>query len=238
MTLAQLHLHPNPFLKPTFPLTKPYPRPLLPHHAKSRPIHPLPRTIPLVELALRALVSHHVFPELDPAPGDSMLPPDANDTILAVHYPLPLEQWDIPQPLRSILESCVPDTATYSSTEGPPDFNETGPSITGVGVCPSPRHDRRSVFVQHAEELFTWENRIAGVSVGGAVPLRWRGCQWGCLNFLDPELVSDHGEGEMEDNADGPSDDHRDAERGGGNDEPEVVQLLHLSLAGGFDEFD
>ena len=36
----------------------------------------------------------------------------------------------------------------------------------------------------HVEQRFTWERRIAGLDVGGAVPVRWRGCQRGCLDFL------------------------------------------------------
>ena len=39
----------------------------------------------------------------------------------------------------------------------------------------------------HVEQRFTWERRIAGVDVGGAVPVRWRGCQQGCLDFLCPD---------------------------------------------------
>ena len=38
----------------------------------------------------------------------------------------------------------------------------------------------------HAEQRFTWEHRIAGLEVGGVVPVRWRGCQRGCLDFLCP----------------------------------------------------
>ena len=36
----------------------------------------------------------------------------------------------------------------------------------------------------HVEQRLTWERRIAGLDVGGAVPVRWRGCQRGCLDFL------------------------------------------------------
>ena len=38
----------------------------------------------------------------------------------------------------------------------------------------------------HVEQRLTWERRIAGLDVGGAVPVRWRGCQRGCLDFLGP----------------------------------------------------
>jgi hypothetical protein len=59
--------------------------------------------------------------------------------------------------------------------------------ITGIGTCPNPEHGQeKRVFVLHAEQRFTWERRIAGLDVGGAVPVRWRGCQRGCLDFLCP----------------------------------------------------
>jgi hypothetical protein len=44
------------------------------------------------------------------------------------------------------------------------------------------------VFVTPAEERYTWETVVAGVDVGGSVPLKWRGCLCGCLDFLDAEI--------------------------------------------------
>jgi hypothetical protein len=90
------------------------------------------------------------------------------------------------------------------------------------------------VFVHHAEEVYTWENHIASVNVGGYVPLRWRGCQKGCLDFLHPGVQYDRERAET----DAWADEERKAELGEGDNDSEVVQLLHLSLAGDFDEFD
>lgn len=70
----------------------------------------------------------------------------------------------------------------------------------GLSVCPSPVHrtedggwvgGRVPVYIRHAEERFTWEREIAGTDVkaecsGAGVPVRWRGCLRGCLDFLDP----------------------------------------------------
>jgi len=66
------------------------------------------------------------------------------------------------------------------------------------GRCPSPRHAQVSgpwawarlgpPFVLPAEERYTWVGVLAGVRVGettGGVPLLWRGCGRGCLDFLD-----------------------------------------------------
>lgn len=89
------------------------------------------------------------------------------------------------------------------------DDEDTPPSI---GVCPSPLHrtaqgewvgGRVPVFVQHAEERFTWERVVAGVDIGSAdgvdgVPVRWRGCGRGCLDFLD-EAAEGVEEGSNED---------------------------------------
>ena len=39
-----------------------------------------------------------------------------------------------------------------------------------------------------AEERYTWVTELAGVRVGestGGVPILWRGCRRGCLDFLD-----------------------------------------------------
>jgi len=49
------------------------------------------------------------------------------------------------------------------------------------------------VFVKHASERFSWERQIAGVDVGGAVPLRWRGCLQTCLDFLDEAVIASAG---------------------------------------------
>jgi hypothetical protein len=79
--------------------------------------------------------------------------------------------------------------------------------------------------VRHAEERFTWENYVAGVSVGGAVPLLWRGCQWGCLDFLDEsELHS----------ADVDMEALEDVQAELNEDHQEAVQLVTFSSA----EFD
>jgi len=80
---------------------------------------------------------------------------------------------------------------------------------TSFGRCPSPRHCSVAPasafaaamgwarlgppFVQPAEERFTWVTEIAGVRVGettGGVPLWWRGCGRGCLDFLDPATAA------------------------------------------------
>lgn len=72
------------------------------------------------------------------------------------------------------------------------------------GRCPSPRHNYVTPtvvvgrpwpwprlgppFIMPAEERYTWVTELAGVRVGestGGVPILWRGCGRGCLDFLD-----------------------------------------------------
>ena len=69
--------------------------------------------------------------------------------------------------------------------------------ITGIGKCPNPEHGRnKKVFVLHVEQRLTWERRIAGQDVGSAVPVRWRGCQRGCLDFLCPNYETEFSDGQ------------------------------------------
>ena len=72
------------------------------------------------------------------------------------------------------------------------------------GRCPSPRHIYSTPpvvaghpwpwsrlgppFVMPAEERYTWVTELGGMRVGestGGVPILWRGCGRGCLDFLD-----------------------------------------------------
>jgi hypothetical protein len=94
-------------------------------------------------------------------------------------------------------------TLSKSNAERPTNTQEHQPDEQkGSGRCPSPRHcDAGShvtgpwpwarlgpPFVLPAEERHSWVNELAGVRVGettGGVPLLWRGCGPGCLDFLD-----------------------------------------------------
>ncbi|KAG7097167.1 hypothetical protein E1B28_004543 [Marasmius oreades] len=66
--------------------------------------------------------------------------------------------------------------------------------VTGKGICSSPRHGgHKFMFVVPAEECFTWEHTVAAVPNLGQVPIRWRGCQKGCLNFLSSQSREEPG---------------------------------------------
>jgi hypothetical protein len=61
----------------------------------------------------------------------------------------------------------------------------TSPSVVGQ---PWPWPRLGPPFVMPAEERYTWVTELAGVRVGestGGVPILWRGCGRGCLDFLE-----------------------------------------------------
>lgn len=74
----------------------------------------------------------------------------------------------------------------------------------GRSYCSSPLHQAHTeldlstdhsqhtgpVFFRPLEERITWERTVAGVSIGGEVPLLWRGCSYGCLDYLDTDGVA------------------------------------------------
>lgn len=157
---------------------------------------PLIHRVPsLNELLLRLLLS-----PVDPTKPDS-------GTLLEAYYvlPLPEEQPELhsteqslsrkvyfsrylPPFVRRILNLSLPGSVYLEEDTNTATIRST-PDTTGVGLCPSPKHQQLCtprLFIQHAEERYTWETMIAGVEVGGSVPMRWRGCQRGCLNFLEP----------------------------------------------------
>jgi hypothetical protein len=208
--------------------------------------HPLSKIIPLVEMAFRVLLS----PSLT-SPGECLL---------EEHYDLPLDEcpsdptspfsnisgkrqfpYPVPSHLRAILSTCV----RYSvDPEELPSVDDLASAVTGTGHCPSPRHCdhnggrlKSGVFVRHAEERYTWEPIIAGFRVGGYVPVRWRGCQWGCLDFLDND-----GNGGVGDN-DGlklPEMHGVDLAQTAGDSsmDEDAVQVIQLSGVNGLDDFD
>jgi hypothetical protein len=178
MELHQLRLFPNPQFLP-----EPDSR-HLPRRAVSEIRHTSGAVPSLVELMLRRLLSppRNNLP-LDFGSGARECP----KTTLEQLYDLPLlsgNGWrPLSGPIRRILNACVRDCIAEDFSEKSRKSGEDqSQEITGVGVCANPQHNE--VFLQHAEERFTWEGIIAGQSVGGPAPVRWRGCGRGCLSFL------------------------------------------------------
>ncbi|TFK39992.1 hypothetical protein BDQ12DRAFT_734704 [Crucibulum laeve] len=218
MQLNELNLHPNPFLLPPSSSLKRLGTPVSETKVISQDCVPT-----LTELCFRILFSS---PSSTTANTFSVQEPTG--TLLHASFALPIPEYGrqkLPQHVRDILEICVPGSTQpsevfVSSTRSSIDER----AVTGIGICANPEHRKQGrVFVRHMEERFTWESKIAGKPAGGAVPVRWRGCMQGCLDFLDPVPTKDSPEHdtdiEMEDG------------------DVDVVQAVQFGAGpGGFDE--
>lgn len=187
--LTSLAIEPNPF----------YPQPFREPDDQNVPISETRRLFgqipPLTELALRTLMS----PNLQNM--NSMGIENSNSrSVFETFYDLPLSlDWCLSPPIEQILTSCVPNCISSDLAH----TRRVSGMTTSVSTCPGLAHRnlsrgdqyKRPVFINHAEEIFTWEAEIAGVRVtrgaaGGRIPLRWRGCRWGCLDYLSSSSKS------------------------------------------------
>lgn len=163
---------------------------------RSIPHTPLlgPSVPSLQELCYRTMLS----------PSSDVRPDGRFTTLLEETYHLPLGG-NMPDHLRVVLAACVPRSITQSSL--PPSQSSSSSllsdldEVTGFGICPSPHHryqdsdggyidDRPPVFVQPMTERFVSTRQIAEVTLDEAVPVRWRGCGRGCLDFLDTTVIA------------------------------------------------
>jgi len=209
LRLTSLAVEPNPFVQPP-DFSSASGRAV---SATKRMEMPMPLTELALRALLSpavASVPHGTFDVLATMQGNRK----EGETYLETMYEMPLSpEIGISPPILRILSSCVPSCSasplspdvtptaspsTYrqvTSARLTPIFAESSPCIS---LCPSPEHlvvatgevYRRPVFVAHAEERFTWEAEVAGVKIAGGggsgcVPVRWRGCGRGCLDFLD-----------------------------------------------------
>ncbi|KAJ3571820.1 hypothetical protein NP233_g3498 [Leucocoprinus birnbaumii] len=165
MSLRVLNLHPNPFFLP-------------PNHDQ-RPVDVtqtlIPdRVLPLTELLYRVLV----------APAPSTLFSKGNPgSLLSSLYELPLPPTSLlPPRILETLDACVPGSVCSSDLMFQPRDD------ISMGVCGNPSHRAEGrIFVRPVEQRLSWEKNIAGQNAGGLVPVMWRGCTHGCLDFLRPE---------------------------------------------------
>lgn len=60
-------------------------------------------------------------------------------------------------------------------------------------VCPNREHGIgvRKTFIKPAEIRYRWVKKIGSAETGGLVPLEYRGCEIGCLNFLEDAYTGD-----------------------------------------------
>lgn len=166
MNLRVLNLHPNPFLEPPSVNERPV--------SETEALIP-DRVLPLTELLYRVLVS--------PAPS-TLFSKGNPDTFLSSNYDLPLPPTClIPPRIAETLDACVPGSVCRSDLMG-----ESQGEIS-MGICGNPNHHAEDrIFVRPVERRFSWEKVIAGQNAGGMVPVMWRGCGHGCLDFLNPHI--------------------------------------------------
>ncbi|KAJ6497888.1 hypothetical protein C8R45DRAFT_143652 [Mycena sanguinolenta] len=190
MRLKILNVFPNRFTEPLLPRSTSSRRLFQTRVALSSTSRTPGRLPSLVELCLRSLFSR-----------DSADAADYTNRRIEKYYELPLCEAGvalsgsgkkefrqlIPPNIRAILHAIHPGSVDADEVKDDP--HDDPPSL---GVCPSPSHLRHPlVFVTPAEERYTWETVVAGVEVGGTVPLKWRGCLYGCLDFLGTDTKTE-----------------------------------------------
>ncbi|KAG0705622.1 hypothetical protein DFH29DRAFT_980856 [Suillus ampliporus] len=229
MALMSLQLNPNPFLsEPSFSRGPSFSRDILSQRRSITRKYSQRREADANPL--RTITVSPVTTFLSPVPPlteicyRKLLCPlqDNSKTVLSEYYGVPLSDvWDVPPHVRDILAENVPSIFKSACIPSEPR-KYIRRSSQGAGGCANPEHKGR-FFVRQAAERFTWERRVAGVEVGGAIPLRWRGCMQTCLAFLD-------------DDAGETSEDESDAMD---LDEADAVTTVDLGRGGlSMDEFD
>lgn len=218
-SLTRLLVFPNPLLPlPPSSLSRTLsrvtsesklPSPRAVGHVVSAPGVPNPsRTPTLVELCLRSMRF------------------EGSDCLLSQPEKELRESEVIPDKFRTLFDTLVPGFAGTSSYSRPKSSNlNSMDEIYGLSLCPSPLHEVQVSFLLHQTERFTWEHSVNGHTVGTNIPVRWRGCSRGCLDFLEPAQQL-----EAKDVLQTPA---------GDSDDEDVGQVLDLGRAGaGFEEFD
>lgn len=178
MDLISLHINPNNHFIPKPNSTPRHPTRVAVDKIRMAGSSNIPS---LFEQCLRVLLQRHSGP--------------MDVTNLEAHYDLPLPpSWRITERVRDLFAVCVPKAtaAVHKKAKMDPElveYSDASEKIVGLSVCPAPFHEFRDgppVFVEHIEERFTWETKVAGKDMMGVpIPILWRGCSKGCLSFLD-----------------------------------------------------
>jgi hypothetical protein len=172
-SLVSINVHPNKLFLESPPSKR--------QRHVSEPEYVMPSSVPsLVELCLRVLASPPTE-DMQLKLNKDKLPPQN-----VLEWYLPLEPQVLPaisQPLLKTLDACSPGWIPREMIIQARDCEDESMHVNGIGRCANPNHT--SLFVHHAEQRYSWEASMAGLSLGGVAPVRWRGCCRGCLSFLD-----------------------------------------------------
>ncbi|KZT52990.1 hypothetical protein CALCODRAFT_557762 [Calocera cornea HHB12733] len=143
---------------------------------RPNPLLPAPNDFPRVKLSP---VINHGCPSLK----------ELCIRILVSPRPYPPIQ-DIALPIQDLAPSLT-DSLHLSLAPGHKYHRQKADSNLRPVCCPNLGHveeDGGDVwFVEPAEERIQWLTDIAGVHMDGAVPVLWKGCSIGCLDFLESE---------------------------------------------------
>ncbi|CAG8608992.1 11276_t:CDS:2 [Acaulospora colombiana] len=178
LPLKQLGLHPNKWL--------PCPDAKDPHEHMLSPLETFCTVPPLAELCIRVLLS---FPagsqvtalESMPEPPSGVLPDEYIKYFSATCKKKSLV--DAPSLDASLMLDPVSPRRRHE--ENDPQYDLT------YSVCPNREHGVgvRKTFIKPAEIRYRWVKHIASADTGGLIPLQYRGCESGCLDFLEDAFI-------------------------------------------------
>ena len=174
LPLKKIGLHPNPWLEPP-PKT-------------SRLLGPLQSNFvipPLTEICIRTLLSR---------PTSENLGKQKPKTYLECSIEMPISRWCLPGKYSAILEASVPDGQPRSVEVGAErkEYNAMQDACSSLCANQQKHVEESSCFSEPAEVRYEWVKRINEVDVGGLIPIEWRGCSYGCLEFLEePDMGDD-----------------------------------------------
>jgi hypothetical protein len=149
----------------------------------------------LAELCLRRLIAP-VDPDAPPIPlpqrrGIYDRRTEARTVLAALYTLIQPGEARLSPLIVARLRACAPEAVARSTNDKPQAARPPASRVrqgTPVffGVCPSPAHATRHAFYEHAEECMSWEARVGQAEFGSQpVPMLWRGCMPGCLDFLE-----------------------------------------------------
>ncbi|KAG9126275.1 hypothetical protein FRC07_004127 [Ceratobasidium sp. 392] len=189
LTLQTLLVDPNPFLPPPTLV-----------YSNSRVLGPLTihnRIPKLSELALRvALEQPPKLPSLSFTPTKRtavLLTPSPSHTSVFSSPSTSSSNQFPPHPLIVSsyydIQSWLQSLPTLAVTHLRAALHGSGDARDVYGTCPNAQHradvKEHGLFVDPAEERFEWVKSLAGCELASPVPLLWRGCRAGCLDFLE-----------------------------------------------------
>jgi hypothetical protein len=174
LPLKQLGLHPNKWL--------PCPDTKSPNEDTLSPLEKFYTVPPLAELCVRVLLSFPAGSSVTTL--DSMEEPPSG--VLPDRY---IKYFKATCKNKSLVDAPSLD-ASLSLDFGSPRRmrEENDPQYDlSYSVCPNREHGVgvRKTFIKPAEIRYRWVKHIGLADTGGLIPLQYRGCESGCLDYLE-----------------------------------------------------